>query len=223
MPSSPDTPVLIDWRTEPAEQKKLGAGSIVVIVLAVLIAIAMAGIAISTEIFFFWLIAAFGVVAALIWVVVLVNSRRAAELAGDDLIEIVVGPETLTAQGGLQVHWEEVAALTLRVEDSRFHGFRRDRRSQKTARATNALITKATNLDGISKVLNVEIRPDAYPAVKARATTKLRKLVLNGPLLGGLGYVSVGLNPHSLEEVADLWWALEEYAALHGLEVEVTS
>ena len=66
---------------------------------------------------------------------------------------------------------------------------------------THAALEKA-GIDGTAKVF--EIRLKDYRAVKARAVSKIQRLVMFGPMLGDPGYLRVGLGGRSPEQMRAL-------------------
>ncbi|UWF76988.1 MULTISPECIES: hypothetical protein [Microbacterium] len=70
-------------------------------------------------------------------------------------------------------------------------------------------------IDASMKVITLSLKD--YEAVKARATTKARRMVLFAPMLGSAATVHVGLNGRTGEEVHRALQLLGAAAAQHGI------
>lgn len=186
---------LLRYVTDPASQKSLGAKSYAVgaISLALTIAgvlLAVRGISASG-----WILAVVGALATGIWVLMAVNSRVASKWTGDDLIEIVVAEEGVVVQGGLAVTWPEISEIQYEWVKTTVGG-------SAVASLTGAVTDKAFTAAGIDTTVKVfQIRLKDYKAVKARAETKIQRLVTFGPMLGDPGYLRVGLGGRTVEEM----------------------
>lgn len=64
------------------------------------------------------------------------------------------------------------------------------------------------------------VTEQAYAAVKQRADTKIKRLVLFGPMLGDPAKIDIGLGKVRAAQLADLEEALRRAAAPHGVIVD---
>lgn len=197
--------------TDPTAQKSLGAKGIV------LVAVSVIGLALGVLLLILGqpvvgiILLVLGVIGAIAWIIVSANARAASALTGDDLIEIVVADEGVLVQGGLPVLWGEIAEIsyTWNAPVTYTGGL-----AAAAANASGRLLDDA-GIDRSMKALTISLRD--YPAVKARATTKYRRMVLFEPMLGSAATVHVGLHGRRADEVQQVLQVLAAAAAQHGI------
>lgn len=215
--SSPSAP-LIDWRTNPSTEAKSSLTNMVIVVILALVTIALIAGAVLMG-WFLLIFAALTGLATAVWASLVYNSYAASKLTGDDLITIVVSEEGLTTQGGLTTAWSEIGAVDIVTEQIQHTGGRH-LENRAAAAATNAALKKATGYDGYVTRLKITITEQAYAAVKQRADTKIKRLVLFGPMLGDPAKIDIGLGKVRAAQLADLEEALRRAAAPHGVVVD---
>ncbi|REJ04190.1 hypothetical protein DY023_14885 [Microbacterium bovistercoris] len=196
--------------TDPSTQKSLGSKGIIIALISIVgVGIGVALIALGRPILG-WIVVALGVIGALVWSLIALNSKAAAKMTGDDLIEIVVADEGLLVQGGLPVLWSEVARINyLWSAAPSFTGGLAGVAANAAGKAMDS-----AGVDRSKKSVTISLKD--YDAVKARATTKARKMVLYGPMLGDPATVMVGLMGRSDAEMQQLLQLLHAAGAQHG-------
>jgi hypothetical protein len=197
--------------TDSAAQKSLGAKS-VVLVLASLLGLVLGVVLIVTGTSILgWILAGLGVAGVLIWWALAANARAASKMTGDDLIEIVIGDEGVLVQGGLPVRWSEMSEISYSWAGApTFTGGIAAASANATAKALDG-----AGIDRSKKVITISLRD--YDAVKARATTKARRMVLFAPMLGDAATVHVGLNGRSDDDMTAVLQLLANAAAANGI------
>ena len=197
--------------TDPASQKSLAGKSITVAVAAIL-GLVVGGVFFAIgQTLLAWIVIGLAVAAIVIWLIVAANARAAASMTGDDLIEIVVADEGVLAQGGLPVRWCEMSdiAYTWSSPVTFTGGI-----AAAAANGVGTLMDDA-GVDRSMKVVTISLKD--YDAVKARATTKARKMVLFEPMLGTAATVHIGLQGRSAAEVHRVLQLLGAAAAQNGV------
>lgn len=198
--------------SDPAELKSQGSKGAVIMGVSIVLAVVGLVLGLTGVTVLGWAMLAIGVVAAVVWALVSVNSRKAAALTGDDLIEIVVADEGVVVQGGLAVSWGEISEIRYR-----WTGPITVTGAGGLGAGANAA-TSALDAAGVDRSLKqIEIRLSDYAAVKARAVTKVQKLVLFGPMLGDPGYLHVGLHGRTDAEVRSLLELLAQQSQIHAI------
>lgn len=198
--------------SDPAELKSQGSKGVVIIAVSGVLAVVGLILGLTGGSALGWVMLVVGAAASVIWAFVAMNAKSAAGLTGDDLIEIVVADEGVVVQGGLAVSWGEISEIRYRWTGPITVGG-----TGVLAPGANAA-TSALDAAGVDRSLKqIEIRLRDYAAVKARAVTKIQKLVLFGPMLGDPGYLHVGLHGRTDAEVRALLELLAQQAQGHGI------
>lgn len=211
---APDTStwnVVLRRVSDPAELKALGASSITVVAVSLLLAAGGLALALGGVSWSGWVLAVIGLLAAGIWGIVIANNRAAAKLTGDDLIEIIVADEGVIGQGGLALGWDEISEIQFEWTKTVFTG---GATAQVGASVAGAVFD-AAGIDTTLKAFQVRLKD--YKSVKARTTSKIQRLALFGPMLGDPGYLHVGQNGHSPEAMKELIDVLTAQGARHGV------
>lgn len=197
--------------TDPAAQRSLAGKSLVVAIACLLgIAAGIGFIAVGWAPIG-WTAIGLAVVAILVWLAIAANARAASKMTGDDLIEIVIADEGVLVQGGLPILWSEISDVkyTWNAPVTFTGGL-----GAHAANGIGTLLDKS-GIDASMKTITLELRD--HEAVKARATTKARKMVLFAPMLGSAATVHVGLNGRTDDEVYRALQLLGAAAAQHGI------
>ncbi|MDQ0642308.1 hypothetical protein [Microbacterium murale] len=197
--------------TDPTAQKALGMKGVI------LVAVCVVGLALGALLLVLGqpmagiILLVLGAIGAVAWIIVSANARAASSMTGEDLIEIVVADEGVLVQGGLPVLWNEISeiAYTWNAPVTYTGGL-----AAAAANASGRMLDEA-GVDRSMKALTISLRD--YPSVKARATTKPRRMVLFEPMLGGAATVHVGLHGRSADEVHHVLQLLAAAATQHGI------
>lgn len=196
--------------TDPSSQRSLATKGIVIVAISLVGILVGVVVLLSGQAVTGWVIIALGVLGALIWVVLATNSAASSKLTGDDLIEIVIADEGVLTQGGLPILWSEISGISYTwSEPVSFRGGL----TAAAANATAHAMDKA-GVDRSMKSLTISLRD--YDAVKARATTKMRRLALFAPMLGDPATVHVGFYGRSAEEVHHVLQLLAGASTTHS-------
>jgi hypothetical protein len=204
--------------TDPSEQKKLGAKSFGVVAVILIVTVVGFVIGFSGLSFSGFILGGIGALAILIWTLIAVNSVTTSKWTGDDRIEIVVADEGVIVQGGLAVTWDEIVDIEYEWSNP------------KVAKGNLATVAGGTaalaafNAAGIDTVVKAfKIRLKDYKPIKARAQSKIQRLVIFEAMLGSPGYLHVGQGGRSPEAMQELLTVLAAQAERHGVPLNRVS
>ncbi|WP_261167120.1 hypothetical protein [Microbacterium sp. Marseille-Q6965] len=218
-PAVPQPPVrdgeLFRYVSQPSVQRRTMRKSLTTLLVAAVLTAVMLVlmVAIPEGWWAFLIIAVIGALGVVIWGVMYLGARTAANATGDDLIDLIVVPTGFVTQGGLYTAWEEVAKVEVAkiARPSAPQG-----RVSVGQRAGHAIAKRLTDLGGANVTVNIHLR-DAK-AVMARAVTKAQKLAV----MDFAGYIHTGLGLRPWVAVEPLVAHLQQECVRRGTLFEIT-
>ena len=186
-------------------------------VLVICGVITVIGVVLATALglgFVGWLFAGLGALGTLLYLVLWTGARKAAELTGDDLIDLIVVPEGFVTQGGFEIGWPEVS----RVEAVRV--VRKGAESRSVGqwignRIGESVLSSLEGHGGANVRIDLHL-PDCKAAL-ARTTSKLQKSALIDDIgkRSGTARAMLGLRP--AHEIQPLLEVLQRECAARGV------